>query len=91
MGIRVAHAESVRRQAATRMQRDCNAKAMSQQTVCGVCSALTEDEGDRGPKQTQTRMNRIFNSLSVPFQLVGKNNDDVTILFELITGTVSCC
>jgi hypothetical protein len=36
-------------------------------------------------------MNRIFNSLSVPFQLVGKNNDDVTILFELITGTVSCC
>jgi hypothetical protein len=47
MGIRVAHAESVRRQAATRMQRDCHAKAMSQQTVVWC----TEGEGIEAPNK----------------------------------------
>ena len=52
------NAESVRRQAATRMQRDCNAKAMSQQTVCGVCGALTEGEGIEAPNKHRHHMNR---------------------------------
>ena len=51
------NAESVRRQAATRMQRDCNAKAMSQQTV--VCVVHSQRvRGIEAPNKHRHDMNR---------------------------------